>query len=112
MDLAATLVLESGNLLMEIRTRTARLNEVLVFLFLGEFLNHLLDFLRLALVGEHGGVVRLDEDGIAQTDNRDRSAILRASVKDDVAGGIDVDEISDRAIAFRIGFKMTRQRGP
>src|SRR5690348_14642968 len=89
-----------------------RLNELLQLSVLAQFPDQLLDLLSLALVCQQYRVVRLHQDGITQTDYRNRRFIFCPRVVDDVSRAVHVDEIRHHTIAFRIGLEMPAQRRP
>jgi len=89
------------------------LNEVLELFHFRELLNEFLHLLRLTLVGEHHRVIRLHQDGIAQTHHGNRRAtIFAAGVKNNVTGSVHVNEIGHGAIAFSVRLEMPRERRP
>src|SRR5438034_31743 len=93
--------------------RSPSSNKAFMFFRLAKLFNQFLHLLRLALVREEHGVVGLDENRIAQSYHRNGCApVLGAHVEDDVTRPIHVNEISHRAIPFRVGFEMPAEGGP
>lgn len=79
----------------------------------GEAADEFLDFLGLGLVGDEGGVVGLHHDGVAEADEADGGAAGRGpGIEDDVAGGIDVEEVGLGTIALGVRFEVTGEGVP
>ena len=63
-------------------------------------------------MGQQRCVVGQDQNRVALAHHRDGSAVPAARIEDEVAGGIDVDEIGHGAVAFRVRFEVMGQRAP
>ena len=83
-----------------------------MFLRLRELFDQLLDLLRLTLVSDEQGVIRLHDYGVAQSNDRDGRAGFCAGVEDDVARGVHFHEVRHGAVSGSVGFEMARERGP
>ena len=82
-----------------------RLHQLLQSRIFSQLLDQLLDLLRLALVREQSGVVGQHENGVSQADHRNGRALFGARIENDVARGIDVNEIGHAQLPAASGLR-------